>query len=49
MPLGCTLTESRTRSNVVDVLSNVSWNVVLLGRDVMGSRDVFPDEELSDE
>ena len=43
------LPESGTRSDVVNVLLDMGWDMILLGRNIMSPRDVLPDEELSDE
>ena len=47
--LDVSLPESGTRSNVVNVLLDVGRHVICIGRNVMTSRCMLPDIEVSDE
>lgn len=47
--LGSSLAKSGTRSNIVDVLLDMGWDVILLGGNIIGPGDMLPDEELSKE
>jgi hypothetical protein len=47
--LNVSLPESGARSHVVDMLLDMGWDMVLFTRNIMSSRGVLPDVELSDE
>lgn len=44
------MSEPDTRGDIVDVLLDITWNMILLASDIlMGSSTVFPDEEVGKE
>lgn len=47
--LDISLSESGTRCHIIDMFLDVTRNVIGLGRDILSSGGVFPDEELSNE
>jgi len=53
IPSSCSLNiplpESSARSHIVDMFLDMSWDMVLFTRNIMGPRDVLPEVKLSDE